>query len=165
MPRLDPLYFARTGVSQGLSGRQAYAQMMQQAQNLTEASGERWTGVARDTFFQVYSGVRNTREQIPVAMNAPKDVVLGGLTPSERPSTVSGRYLYGTVAFTRPIGSPEVERSIHLIQSKQALTPQQVEDEVRRQIEESAMQSHGTFTNYTIEGISFTGVERLTGGL
>lgn len=165
MPRLDPLYFARVGVSQGLSGRQAYAAMQQQATDLTEATGERYTGVARSTFFQIYGGVRNTREQIPVAMNSPKDVVFGGLTPTQRPSTVSGRYLYGTVAFTRPIGSPEVERSIHLVQSKEALTPQQIEDEVRRQIEESATDSHGTFANYTIEGISFTGVEQLTGGL
>jgi hypothetical protein len=161
MPRLNPLEWARNGVTAGLSGRQAYGAMMDEAGRLTGSTGERWTGVARATFFEIYSGVRYAREQIPEAMGAPKDIPGGGLEVSTRGARVASGYLHAGVSFTRPIGGVDVERGIHLFRSDELLTPQQVEDLIRSQIEESAMEAHGTFTGMTIEGISFTGVQQL----
>jgi hypothetical protein len=135
--------------------------MSQEAQRLSDETGQNWTGVARSTFLQIYSGVRYARGNIPEAMGAPKDIPGGGLTIPDRPSSVASGYLHAGVAFTRPIGSGEVERSIHLVRSNELLTPQEVEDKIREQIEESASQAHGTFSRYTIEGISFTGTEQL----
>jgi hypothetical protein len=167
LPRLNPLYYARIGVSQGLSANQSYRNMQENAAGLSAETGDNWTGVARGTFLQIYSGISQARDQITAAMGAPKDLPGGGLDIPERPATVASGYLHAGVAFTRPIGAGDVEQTIHLVRSNDLLTPQQVEDAIRAQIEASAEDLHGTFARYTIEGISFTGVEKLvrTGGV
>lgn len=161
MPKIPALPFVRTGISQGWSANTAYASYQAAADDLSEQTGQNWTAGRRTVFLQMYSSLRYTREQIPEALAAPKDVPFGGLTPASRPSTMRSGYLYAAAAWTRPIGSADLEQTIHLVASNDALTPGEVESRVRQQIEDSAAQEHGTFTNYTIEGVSFTGVEAL----
>jgi hypothetical protein len=48
-----------------------------------------------------------------------------------------------------------------MFRSTEALTPQEIENRIREQIESSSVEAHGTFAGYIIEGITFTGVEEL----
>ena len=154
-------------MSQGLSAEQSYRNMREGADLLSTETGDNWTAIRRNTFQQIFSGISQARDQVPEAMGAPKGEPGGGLDVPERPATVASGYLHAGVAFTRPIGMGGVEQTVHLIRSNDLLTPQQVEDAIRAQIEASAEDLHGTFARYTIEGISFTGVEKLvrTGGV
>lgn len=135
--------------------------MQDDAERLSSESGLNYTGVRLYTFQQMYAGSRAARDNVQLAINAPKDEPGGGLSIPERPSVVASGYLHAAAAFTRPTGGSEVERTIHLVRSNDILTPAQVEDLVRAQIEDSATESHGTFAHYTIEGITFTGIEHL----
>lgn len=128
----------------------------------TESEGLRYTGIRLYTFQQMYSSAIASRENVQQAIQAPRDVPGGGLDIVPRPTFYGGeRYLYAGVSDTRRIGASDVEHGIHLISSRDLLTPAEVEDAIREQIEKSAAESHGTFAHYTIEGITFTGIERL----
>lgn len=164
MPRLNPLQFVRQGVTEGYSANRAYRTMLGEAAQLTEETGEQWTGVRRDTFLQMYSATRVARANVVDALNAQRDLPGGGLDIPDRPATVPSGFLNWGVAFTRPIGSSELERTFHPFRSAEPMTPEEVENMIRQQIEESAAEMHGTFARYTIEGITYTGAERLTRG-
>lgn len=155
------MQYVRAGVTEGLSARAAYRNMQADAARLSDETGLRYTGIRLYTFQQMYAGTRQARENVQEAINAPKDEPGGGLSIPERPSVVATGFLHAAAAFTRPTGASEVERTIHLVRSNEVLTPAQVEDLVREQIEQSATESHGTFAHYTVEGITFTGVQRL----
>lgn len=96
------------------------------------------------------------------AMNAPKTEPAGGLTPNPRTTERASGYLNWGTAFSRLTGSSDVEQTFHAIRSASPLTPQEVEDLVRTQILESAQESHGSFANYVLEGVTFTGTEFMT---
>lgn len=138
--------------------------MQDEAQRLSEETGDEWTGIRRTVFLQMYSALRVARENVAEALDAPKDTPGGGLSIPERAATVPSGFLNWGVAFTRPIGSGELERTFHPFRSAEPMTPAEVEDMIRQQIEESAAEMHGTFARYTIEAITFTGVERLVRG-
>lgn len=151
----------RLGLGEGWSANRAYREMQTEAQRLSDESGDEWTGVRRSVFLQMYSSTRVARGNVADAMNADKDIPAGGLDIPERPATVPSGYLNWGTAYTRPTGSSEIEVSFHPIRSTDPLTPGQVEELVMRQIEESAAQEHGTFARYTVEGVAFTGTQRL----
>lgn len=160
-PKLPSIGFIRSGVAQGLSANEAYRQYQQAAQAESEAQGFHITASNRSTFLQQYGATWAARGQITDAITAPKDAPFGGLTPIRREATIPGAYLYTGAAFTRLPGTTDIERSIHMIRSREALTPQEVENRIRDQIESSTVEAHGTFAGYIIEGITFTGVEEL----
>lgn len=164
MPRIPGLLYVRTGLSEGLTSNDAYERGLQAARNASEVTGESWSFIRKTIFQQMYAGVRYARELVPEAIQAPKDVPLGGLDVPTRPSTVASGYLYSAAAFTRDVNSAELEKTIHLFRSDRQLTPAEVEAVARRQIETSAQDVHGTFGGRVIEGITFSGVERLIQG-
>lgn len=161
MPKLNGRPFLLNGVAEGIPARVAYRQWRAEAQRLSEISGENWTAGRLTVFQQQYSSMLRARGQVAEALVAPKDQPGGGIEPVPREATRPGGYLQWAVAFTRMIGSAEVERSFHPIRSRELLTPQQVEDIVRRDIEDSAQQAHGTFEGYTVEAAVWTGTEAL----
>jgi hypothetical protein len=156
------LQFVRAGVSEGISANQAYQNMLSEARSQSELTGERWTGVRRDTFLQMYSGTRVARQNVALALEAPRDQPAGGLSIPTRPSTVASGYLNWGVSFTRPIGGGTVDKNFHPFRTAEPLTPAEVEQLIREQIEESAADLHGSFARQTIEGIAYTGAEQLT---
>lgn len=138
--------------------------MLEEASSLTDETGDRWTGINRSVFLQMYSAARVARGNVIDALDAPKDQPAGGLDIPERPATVPTGYLNWGIAFTRPVGSSDLERTFHPFRTNEPLTPGEVEDMIRQQIEESAAELHGTFARYTVEAVAYTGTEKLVRG-
>jgi hypothetical protein len=150
-----------SGVAEGLSGRQALRNYLADVAKQNEETGQRWTGIRTTVFQQQYAATIALRAAVPDAINAPKDTPSGGLKPVPRPTTRPGGYLNWSVAFTRPIGSSELETTFHPIRSNEPLTPAELEAVVRQSIEDASAEAHGSFYRYTIEGVVWTGTEEL----
>lgn len=160
MAKLPALPFVRAGVSEGLSANQAFRQYQAAAREATAQTGQPYTASRRTVFLQMYSEARMARQRIGQALNAPKDIPGGGLTPQQRTTQFATGYGNWVSIFHRPIGSAEVERFYYLAKSSQPLTPAEAEARARADFEAAAQNEHGTVYRSVIEGVIFTGVEQ-----
>lgn len=162
MPKIPALPFVRSGVSAGLSANQAYRDYQQAAQQASFETGDVYTASNRSAFLQLYSSTRSVRANVQEAMNAPKTEPAGGLPIPERESVRATGYGQWAVVFSRPIGSSEVERLFYFQRSNEPLTPEEVEQRARADFEASAVDEHGSMYRNIIEGVAYTGTEKLT---
>jgi hypothetical protein len=153
--------YLREGIATGLTAEQAYNNVLEEVRANTEATGERWYGVRKYTFQQTYAATRQARGNVPQALVAPRDEPGGGLSIPERPATVPGGYLNAGISATRAIGASDVEVNVHLFRTNELLTPAEVEDYIRAQIEESNWEKYFGGSPFTIESVAFTGVQKL----
>lgn len=151
----------RSGVSAGLSANEAFRRYQAAAQEASQETGEHWTASNRSVFLQMYSSTRAARSQIGEAMQSPKNLPGGGLTPVPRETVRASGFGNWAIVFARGIGQTEVERLFYFQRSNQPLTPQEIENLAREDFENSAADEHGSMFRNVIEGVVFTGVEEL----
>lgn len=162
MPKIPVQPLIRSAVSAGLSGNAAYRQMLAAAREQSELTGERWTGIQRSTFLQIYSQTVSMRAKVPDALTAPKDVIPGEHQIVDRTTVRARGYGNWAVVFSRQIGGSAVEMEFYLQRTDVPLTPEQLEQMAQADFEASTQQLHGTKRGYMFLGASYTGTERMT---
>ena len=121
MARLPALPHVRAGVTQGLSANAAYRQYR------AEAEENDLTGMRRQDFLRLYSQTRALRAQGNELLDAPKDVIHGGVTPQPRDTIRAKGYGYWVAVYQRNVGEQDFQSQPFLIKSHQPLTPAEAE--------------------------------------
>lgn len=161
MPQIPALPFIRGAITQGLSGNQAYRQYQALAREQTAATGERWSGMRRNTFQVLYSQTRAIRQNVPSAIEAPKDKVPEADDIDARSYRHGKGYLNWATVFVRAPGTNDVEPYFHAIRSEEPLTPGETEQRAEAAIMDAIQQAHGSLEGYVFHGSLYTGTERL----
>ena len=161
MPQINALPWIRSSISEGLSHYQSYQRFTEFAHQQTERTGDRWVGMRRETYYRLYSEIRELRSRVPAAMQAPKDQIpgYGDVVASSRRHGQG--YINWAIVYVRTPGSSEILPMHHAIRTDNPLTPEEVEQQATSSIQNAIQQAHGSLEGHVFLGTQYTGTERL----
>lgn len=164
MPSVPALPFIRSAISQGQSANAAYRAMRSAVAQLTDETGEQFTGMRRSTFLETYSATVALRARVPEALTQPKDEIPFGGDIPDRPTVRHTGYGNWAIAFSRERGSNEVLSEFYYQRTEAPLTPQQIEDMAEQDFLASSQTQHGSKAGFVFLGATFVGAEKLVPG-
>jgi len=149
MAKLPALPYVRSGVTQGLSGRAAYRNYIEQAH------ANDLTGIRLQDFQRLYSQTLNVRAQVLEAMNAPKDLVAGGMDVPVRNTVNATGFGHWVGIHQRTRGESDYIFTPFLVKSNAPMTPAAAE---QRAIE-YLQQAPDVYDRVTL-GVVYMGAEQ-----
>lgn len=151
MAKLPALPYVRTGVTQGMSANATYRQY----QALARENGLQ--GMRRQDFLRLFSFTLNSRARVLEGMNAPKDLVAGGMTVPERPTINATGYGHWVGIHQRTRGQSDYIFTPFLVKSNTPMTPAEAE---QRALDYLAV-APDVYDRVTT-GVSFMNIEQFT---
>lgn len=161
MPQIPILPYIRSGITQKQSANAIYRTIQAAAREQSSLTGERWTGVNRQSFFRLYGETLSLRQAVGSAMEAPKDRIPDATDINTRSLRHGQGYLQWATVFIRQPGQTDTEPIFHAIRSDNPLTPAEVEMQAQQVVQNATQQAHGTLAGYVFQGAVYTGTERL----
>lgn len=149
MPKIPALPYVRSGVSQGLSANAAYRNYQ------TNARESGATGMRRQDFLRLYSQTRNLRSQATELIDAPKNIINGGVTPAQRDTVYAKGNGYWVAVYQRTQGEEDFMVTPYLLKTHEQLTPAEAERRVGAFLTESE-----DVYNRVVLGVGLVGIEQ-----
>lgn len=161
MPSVQSLTFIRNAISEGRSANSAYRAMRTEAQRLTEETGNRWTGLGRQSFLRLYSETLAARNKVGNALDYDIDQLPDDSVMTNRGSAISKGYITWLTIYTRQQGETDIETEFFAVHSQQPITPSQAMASARQGFEDNAQQEHGSNAGYSFIGATYSGTWRM----
>lgn len=149
MPKIPALPYVRSSITRGLSANAAYREYQG---NAREAGA---TGMRRQDFLRLYSQTRNLRGQAEQLLDAPKNIINGGVNPEPRDTISVKGYGYWVAVYQRTVGQQDFMSTPYLVKSHEQLTPAEAE----RRVGSFLVESEDVY-NRTVLGVGLVGVEQ-----
>lgn len=151
MPQLPALPFIRRGVTEGLSGNATYRHYQ------TTAHENGLVGMRRQDFQRMFSQTLNSRAGVLDAMNAPKDLISGGLAVNPRDTINATGYGHWVGIHQRTRGQDDYIFTPFLVKSNNALTPADAEARAMDYLQQAP-----DVYDRILRGITYMGTELFT---
>lgn len=157
VPSVSPLIYIRQAISEGRSANSAYRAMRSDIARLTDESGERWHGMARNTFLSLYSQTLAARVRVANALDYDTDQLPDASVMTDRESARSRGYITWLTVYSRQVGERFVEAEFFAVHSREPITPEEAFTRAQEGFEANAQQAHGTRAGYVFIGATYSG--------
>lgn len=148
MPKIPALSHVRSSVTQGLSANAAYRDYQ------STAHDQGLQGMRRQDYLRLYSQTRNLRKQAEQLLDAPKNIINGGVTPEPRNTIHARGYGYWVAVHQRTVGDNDFLTQPFLLKSHTQLTPAEAE----RRVGEFLANSEHEYDRVVL-GVGIVGIE------
>lgn len=162
MPSINSLIYVRNAISSGQSANSAYRAMRKAATDLTEQTGQHWTGVGRQTFLRTYSQVLASRNKVGAALDFDPDSYPDDSVISQHDSRYSEKYLTWLTVYVRAPGEIEPDTEYFAVHSTDLITPAEAFQRAAKGFNDAQTAKHGTYPGATLVGITYSGTWRMS---